>query len=122
MRFERFEDIAAWKMSRELAREIYAKFNRSRDFGFRDQILRASVSIMNNIAEGFERSGNREFIRFLRISRGSCAEVCSMLYLAKDLAYLSEDEFNGFIQKSKQITRVLSGLLRSLGAFSEHRI
>ena len=80
-----FEDIIAWKKAKELNLLIYRNFRNRRDFSFRDQIQRASVSIMNNIAEGFERGGNKEFKNFLFIAKGSCAEVRSMLILALDL-------------------------------------
>lgn len=80
MAIERFEDIIAWQKAKELSIQIYSLFAESKDFGFKDQILRASVSIMNNIAEGFERKGNKEFSHFLFIAKGSCGEVRSMLY------------------------------------------
>jgi four helix bundle protein len=85
MKIERFEDIIAWQKAKELSVRVYSLFSESRDFGFRDQIERASVSVMNNIAEGFERKSNKEFIHFLFIAKGSCGEVRSMLYLAKEL-------------------------------------
>ncbi len=75
MRMERFEDIIAWQKAKDLSVMIYRLFEHSKDFGFKDQIQRASVSIMNNIAEGFERKGNKEFAYFLFISKGSCGEV-----------------------------------------------
>lgn len=86
-----FEDLTIWKDSRELVKNIYASFQQLQDFGFRDQIQRASISIMNNIAEGFERDSNKEFIRFLYFSKASCGEVRSMLYVAKDLKYIDAD-------------------------------
>lgn len=89
MQFERFEDIIAWQKARILSVDIYKTFEKSKDFGFKDQVQRASVSIMNNIAEGFERQTNREFRQFLFIAKGSCAEVRSMLYLARDLEELT---------------------------------
>lgn len=88
-----FEDTISWQKSKELSVMIYSLFSESRDFGFRDQIQRASVSIMNNIAEGFERNSNKEFKYFLFIAKGSCGEVRSMLYLAKELDKISENEF-----------------------------
>ena len=78
----RFEEILAWQKAQYLAVEIYGLFGSNRDFGFRDQICRATVSISNNIAEGFERETTKELIRFLYIARGSSAEVRSMLYLS----------------------------------------
>jgi four helix bundle protein len=85
MKIKRFEDIIAWQKAKELSVQVYGLFENSKDFGFKDQIQRASVSVMNNIAEGFERRGNKEFRHFLYIAKGSCGEVRSMLYLAKEL-------------------------------------
>ena len=93
MLVQRFEDLVVWKESRQLARSIYKVFATNRDMGFCDQIQRAVVSIMNNIAEGFDRGktskDNKQLINFLSISHGSCGEVKSMLYLAQDLDYLT---------------------------------
>lgn len=89
MKFDRFEDIIAWQKAKELTIQVYQLFENSKDFGFKDQIQRASVSVMNNIAEGFERKSNNEFKHFLFIAKGSCGEVRSMLYLAKELNKIS---------------------------------
>jgi len=92
MTFKKFEDIDSWKKGRELAREIYAATNKgafARDFGLRDQMRRAAVSIVSNIAEGFERDRKTEFIRFLLIAKGSAGELRSQLYIALDQEYIS---------------------------------
>src|SRR4030066_43172 len=94
MGIERFEDIVAWQKAKDLTLTIYKVFKDNKDFGFRDQIQQASVSIMNNISEGFERKGNKEYARFLYIAKGSAGEVRSMLYLAKDLDYVESEEFD----------------------------
>lgn len=86
-----FEDLQIWKDSRQLVGEIYALTQDIKDFDYNSQIRRAAISIMNNIAEGFHRSGNKEFIRFLNISKTSCGEVLSMLYIAEDLQYSDTD-------------------------------
>lgn len=85
------ENLKVWQLSRALVVEIYRMFKDCRDYGFRDQIQRAAVSIMNNIAEGFESGSDPSFIRYLNISKGSCSEVKSMLYLCVDLKYGDEE-------------------------------
>ena len=89
MTIQKFEDIIAWQKVQDLTIEIYLIFNNSNDFGFKNQIQRATVSISNNIAEGFDRISDKEFVRFLYISLGSCSEVKSMLYLSNRLNYLT---------------------------------
>src|SRR6267142_2803435 len=94
--FKSFEEIEAWKKSRELTKQIYKLTGVgafAKDFGLKDQIRRACVSIMSNIAEGFERSGTGEFTQFLAMAKGSAGEVRSQLYVALDQRYLSEGEF-----------------------------
>lgn len=110
----RFEDIIAWQKAKELAIQIYKLFEDSKDFGFKDQIQRASVSIMNNIAEGFERKSNNEFRQFLFIAKGSCGEVRSMLCLAKELNKISENDFKSLFGLSEVISKILSGLIKTL--------
>lgn len=87
----RFEDALAWQKAKLLCVDIYKVFENSKDFGFRDQIQRAAVSVMNNIAEGFERKGNKEFTYFLYVAKGSCGEVRSMLILAKELNKINDE-------------------------------
>ena len=90
-----FEELIVWKEARNLANEVYAFCEEgplSRDFGLRDQIRRAVVSVMSNIAEGFERETTAEFIRFLYIAKGSAGEVRSQLYLARDRQYIEEPD------------------------------
>ena len=88
---ERFEDLKIWQDARALANEIYRAMNSSRDFGFKDQIQRAAVSVINNIAEGFERRTKKDFAHFLDLSKGSAGEVRSMLYLGEDQKYVSPE-------------------------------
>ena len=93
MKVQRFEDLEAWQISRELTNQIYTitrKESIRRDYSFVDQIRRATISIMNNIAEGFERGSNKDFAKFLFIARGSAGEVRSMLYVGLDQGYLTE--------------------------------
>jgi four helix bundle protein len=88
---ERFEDLRIWQQARVMANEVYDAFAGCRDYGFRDQIQRAAVSSMNNIAEGFERRSSKDFGHFLDIAKASSGEVRSMLYLAEDRKYLSSE-------------------------------
>jgi len=116
-KIHRFEDIEAWQLARELTVEVYRltlKEDFNRDYGMKDQIRRASVSIMNNIAEGFERGSNKDFAKFLFISRGSAGEVLSLLYVAKDLGYISEQEFETNRTLCCRIGGALWGLIQHL--------
>lgn len=114
MKIEKFEDVIAWQKAKDLSLAIYLSFKSNNDYAFKDQIQRASVSIMNNIAEGFERKGDKEFKYFLYISKGSCGEVRSMLYLAKELKYISEEEFEKFYKLSVEISKLLAGFIKTL--------
>lgn len=113
-KFEKFEDIIAWQKSKILIVDIYQIFKNNKDYSFRDQIQRAAVSIMNNIAEGYERKGNKEFVKFLYIAKGSCAEVRSMLYLAVDLNYINKSEFEKLFKQSVEISKMSSSLIKTL--------
>ncbi len=113
-KFESFEDMLVWQKSRILVLDSYKAFNNSRDFSFRDQICRAAVSVMNNIAEGYERKGNKEFVKFLYIAKGSCAEVRSMLYLAVDLKYIDKTEFEKTYNQTLEISKMLSSLIKKI--------
>ena len=114
---EIFEDLIAWQKARELTKQIYlitGEGSFSKDFGLREQIRRASVSIMSNIAEGFERGGRGEFHQFIVIAKASCAEVRSQLYVAHDVGYISQAEFDKLYDLSIEISRILGGLRSSL--------
>ena len=114
MKFERFEDIIAWQKAEEMAILVYKTFEEIRDFGFRDQIQRASVSVMNNIAEGFERRTDNEFRQGLYIAKGSCAEVRSMLHLAFELGIGESEEIMKIMSLSLEISKIISGLIKTL--------
>lgn len=114
MKINSFEEIIAWQKAKELNLVVYKNFKNCRDFSFRDQIQRASVSVMNNIAEGFERGGNKEFRNFLFIAKGSCAEVRSMLDLALALKYIDELEFKKAYNLAVEISKMLSGFIKTL--------
>ncbi len=114
MKFDRFEDILAWQKALELTEEIYKLLAESKDYSFKDQIQRASTSIMNNIAEGFERRSNNEFKHFLFIAKGSCGEVRSMIILGKKLNKFSVDIADKLFNQSEEISKMLSGLIKTL--------
>lgn len=112
-----FEEIEAWQLARQLTREIYqasAHGPFARDFGLKDQIRRAAVSIMSNIAEGFERGGNREFVQFLSISKASTGELRSQLYVALDVGHIDQSQFNHLVDLTLQISKRLGGLMKYL--------
>ena len=117
MSIRKFEELIAWQKARELTRNVYlltATERFSRDFGLRDQIQRATVSIMSNIAEGFERAGKAEFHQFLVIAKGSCAEVRSQLYVALDTGYITNDQFERTRAQAEEVGRIIGGLRASL--------
>ncbi len=114
MKIEKFEDIIAWKKSKELSMQWYSVLKNCRDYAFRDQILRACVSIMNNIAEGFERRSDKELRNFLFIAKGSAGEVRSMSYLALELGYIDKDQFNNLYSLAFDISKLLSGFIKTL--------
>jgi four helix bundle protein len=114
---ERFEDLIAWRKARVLTREIYAATRKpafKSDRALCAQIQRAATSIMSNIAEGFERGGNREFHHFLVMAKGSCAEVRSQLYIAYDAGYLTQSEFTRLLDQAAEVGRVIGGLRASV--------
>jgi four helix bundle protein len=114
---ERFEDLIAWQKARELTAEIYRVTNQgefARDFGLRNQIRDASVSIMSNIAEGFERFKPKEFHYFLSVAKSSCGEVRSQLYVAFDANYLEKSKFEDLKAKAEEVSRITNGLRASV--------
>jgi four helix bundle protein len=116
-RIERFEDLTSWQKARALNRLVYDATRTgafAKDYGLRDQIRRASVSVMSNLAEGFERGGNSEFIQFLSNAKGSCGEVRCQLYAALDEKYLTETEFQELYERSQEISRLISGFMAYL--------
>jgi len=116
---QRFEDIEAWKKARELTRRVYSVSRQgalSRDFGLCDQIRRACVSVMSNIAEGFERDGNAEFRQFLAIAKGSAGEVRSQLYVLLDGGFVDQEQFKELFAIASDTIRLLSGFMKYLQA------
>jgi len=109
-----FEDLAIWKMSREIVNQVYRDFRKCRDFGFRDQATRAGISRMNNISEGFCRGSDAEFRQFLNISKGSAGEVKNMYYIAEDQEYISGSEALLRRNKLQQLINSLSKFIKYL--------
>lgn len=114
---KRFEDLIAWQKARELTKMIYMTTchgDFAKDIGLSGQIQRASVSIMSNLAEGFERGGRREFHQFLSVAKASCAELRSQLYIAFDVGYLSQERFSRLLVQAEEVGRVIGGLRVSI--------
>lgn len=117
MKIERFEEITVWKDSRNLSKKIYGISKQgefSKDFGLRDQIRRAAISVMSNIAEGFERDSNREFIKYLSYSKGSIGEVRSLLYVALDQEYIDDAICSVLVENCVEISKQISGFQKYL--------
>jgi len=112
--FRHFDDIEAWQRARELTKVVYQLSGRgqfAKDFGLRDQIRRATVSIMANIAEGFERDGTGEFIQFLAIAKGSAAEVLSHAYVALDQGFIRQADLDSLSDKPLRVSRMIAALM-----------
>ena len=117
MSVKNFEELIIWQQSREFCNDIFRITNYdqfSKDYRLKDQIKASSGSIMDNIAEGFERSGNKEFIQFLYIAKGSCGETRSQLYRALDFKYVTEEEFNILKEKAIKISQSIGGFINYL--------
>lgn len=113
----RFEELEVWGLARELAKNVYALCRGSgisKDFGLKDQIQRAAVSVSSNIAEGFERNSNKEFINFLFIAKGSCGEVRSQLYIAYDAGYIDKRELEMYAENCISVSKMISNFIKSL--------
>ena len=116
-KIERFEELIAWQKARALTKAVYQATQQgalAHDFGLRGQMQRAAVSIMANIAEGFERGGLAEFHQFLSTAKASCAELRSELYTALDVGYLGQDQFTQLIGQAEEVARVIGGLRASI--------
>lgn len=120
MGVEKFEDLEIWKFSREMVKSIYKITANIKDYGFANQIQKSSVSIMSNISEGFERKGNKEFIHFLYIAKGSCGELRSQLYVALDLDYIAKDDFQNNLVLAERISRSIAALIKYLDSYNSN--
>jgi four helix bundle protein len=113
----KFEDIIAWQKALELSDIIYSHSNKekfSKDFGLRDQMRRASISVVSNIAEGFKREGNNQFIYFLLVAKASAGELRAQLYIARNQNYISMNEFEIINQKVIEVSKTISGFISYL--------
>jgi four helix bundle protein len=116
-KIQRFEDFIAWQKARKLTSDVYRVTNEglfAADFGLRNQMRRAAVSSMSNIAEGFERWRAGEFHQFLSVAKGSCAELRSQLYVAFDVGYLAIEEFDGLMFQASEVSALIGGLRSSV--------
>jgi len=116
-KIERFEDLIAWQKARALTRAIYGVTRQgafAKDFGLAGQIQRAAVSVMSNVAEGFERGGRGEFHQFLSTAKASCAELRSQLYVALDVGYLDQRKFADLLRQAEEVAKIIGGLRASI--------
>ena len=112
-----FEDLEVWKRSKQLIVEIYKQLRNLKDYGFKDQITRSGLSIPSNIAEGFERSTQRECVNFLSYSRGSCGELRTQIYVGVEIGYIPKDIGEAWAKDSKEISAMLSSLIKTKHRF-----
>jgi len=117
-----FEDLQVWQKSYQLSIDIYRAFQNIKDFNFRSHIFKTAISIPSNVAEGFERRHNKEFIQFLNIAKGSGGELRTQLFVALDLSFIDQEKANDFINRSKEVSSMLSGLIKSRKGFEKKKI
>ncbi len=110
----RFEDLEVWRRSLALSCSVYKAFNLSKEYGLKDQITRSSLSIPSNIAEGYERITAKDCIKFLSYAKGSCGELRTQLYIAREINELSQDCANAWIAETEQLSKMIGGLMKSI--------
>lgn len=110
----RFEDLDLWKRAARLSADIYRAQANLRDFGFRDQITRSGLSIPSNIAEGFERSSDRELAQFLNYAKGSAGELRTQIYIGMDIDYIERDMGKAWLKEAEELSRMLHGMLHTV--------
>ena len=113
----KFEDLEVWKRSRALCKEVYLTLKELKDFGFKDQITRSSLSIPSNIAEGFERESPKECLSFLAYAKGSCGELRTQIYLGMDIGYIQASCGERWLAETREISSMLAGLIRTRRGF-----
>ncbi len=109
-----FEKLEVWKMSTQLSVDVYKEMKELRDFGFKDQITRSSLSVPSNIAEGMSRNGDREKLQFLNIARGSCSELRTQIYIGIEIDYINNELGKSWIEQTRRIASMLSGLMKKI--------
>jgi len=118
MKGTQFEDLDIWKEGMRIALQVYETMKSCKDFGFKDQIQRASVSIPSNISEGFERQTNKEFIQFLYIAKGSCGELRTQIYLGYQLKYIDKKNYTDLLKKTKLLSIMLGNFIKARKKFT----
>ncbi|MFW2439071.1 MAG: four helix bundle protein [Arenicellales bacterium] len=113
MSYQLFEDLAVWKRSARLSSNVYKELSQLRDFGFKDQITRSSLSVPSNIAEGYERKSLKEFLNFLSFAKGSCGELRTQIYIGMDIGYISKNTGQEWIEEARQISMMIAGLMKT---------
>lgn len=114
MAYQSFEDLVVWQRGRELAVDVYVLFKHSKDFAYKDQMIRSSLSIPSNIAEGSERNSSKDFARFLHYAKGSCGELRTQLYLCERLGIIESETARKLRKEGTEISAMLQGLASSL--------
>jgi four helix bundle protein len=114
MAYQSFEDLEVWQRGCRFTVEIFKAFANCKNFGFRDQIQRAALSVPSNVAEGSERGSSKDFAHFLNIAKGSCGELRTQLYIARKLELLAKPAFDALVKESKELSAMLEGLRRSM--------
>lgn len=109
----RFEELEVWKRSAKLSAEIYKELRNLKDFGFKDQITRSGLSISSNVAEGFERDSDKQYLNFLSYAKGSCGELRSQIYIGMDIGYIDKKITNNWIKEAVEISSMLSGFMKA---------
>jgi four helix bundle protein len=117
----RFEDLEVWKRSARLSADLLKMMRDLKDYGFRDQITRSSLSIPSNIAEGFERQSQKECMTFLSYAKGSCGELRTQIYIGMEIGYISREEGKTLLQETEEISLMLGGLLKTKKGFVDKK-
>ncbi len=114
MAFQSLEDLEVWQRGCRLAVDVFATFSKCHSFTMQDQVQRASLSVPSNVAEGYERNSNKEFVRFLNIAKGSCGELRTQLYISRKLNFVTKSDFEHLLAEAKQTSAMLHGLSKSV--------